>query len=96
MPGTASIVQITKKLVQPVYSTITPVVALARTRGTDASAVNNASCVAANAMLADLAIYAVRAAVPKPTPRYSNAIANASIHGFVQTDNAANPRMLVI
>ena len=97
MPGTASTVQIRKKFVHPVCSTMRPVVALASTRGTEMSAVKSANWVAANATLVDLAMNAVSAAVPNPTPRYSNAIAKASIQGFAPTtDSNANPRMLAI
>ena len=47
MPGTASTAHIRKKFVQPVLSTITPVLALAKVRGRAANAVNSANCVAA-------------------------------------------------
>ena len=43
MPGMASTVQMRKKFVQPVCSTMRPVVALAKTRGNEMSAVNSAN-----------------------------------------------------
>ena len=43
MPGIANPVQTKKNAIQPICSTIAPVVALARLRGKAASAVNNAN-----------------------------------------------------
>jgi hypothetical protein len=92
MPGTASTVQSTKKLVQPTRSTMTPVTAFASVRGVAASAVNSANWVAANALLVERAMNAVNAAVPSPTPRYSKTTTAPSSQDADDLHDAEQPQ----
>ena len=71
MPGIATMAQMTKNSVQPTASTMKPVDALATVRGTAMKLVNRANWVAVNALLVSLAMKAVSAIAPRPTPRYS-------------------------
>ena len=66
MPGIASNVHNTKNNTQPVSSTISPVTALAKERGSAASAVNSANWVAANVRLDSLAMKAVQRPRQRP------------------------------
>ena len=61
----------TKNSVQPTASTMKPVDALATVRGIAMKLVKRANWVAVKALLVSLAMKAVSAIVPRPTPRYS-------------------------
>ena len=76
MPGIAKIKQKEKNEVQPMLSTIKPDAALAKVRGIAVSALSKANCVAANLRLVCCIIKARKAAVPKPTPKYSKLTTN--------------------
>ena len=58
----------------PTPSTKKPVTALANVLGRAMSDEKRANCVAVKFLLVFLDIKATRAAVPKPTPKYSNAM----------------------
>lgn len=95
IPGSASAVHSRKKLNQPVWSTIQPVVAFTTVRGTADRLVNSANCVAVNRGLVARAMNATYATVPSPTPSASNAITtpSATMSGLPSHASHAKPRI---